>query len=363
MDPSYPSQGPSEPVLASAVPERPLPPRYAPPRPPRRRLGLLAVLLLLFLGGSMLLNLILLASHHRESSQVQEKFYRPDDFKRGQAKEKVAIINIDGVIVESEGFITKQIDQAKRDDEVKAIVLRINSPGGTISGSDYLYHRLTQLRETTQKPIVVSMGGVAASGGYYVAMAVGTAPNTIYAEPSTWTGSIGVIMPHYDLSKLLGQIGVSEDSIASHRLKGMGSFARPMTDEERKIFQGLIDQGFTRFKEVVQSGRPAFKEHPEKLDALATGQVFTAEQALESGLIDKIGFLDDAIQAAVRLGGVDSSNYCVVKYEPELSLSDVLFGAKTQHRGFDLAALMNLTTPQAYYLFSWPPAALAESGQ
>jgi protease IV len=359
VDANYPPDEHSAPVLAAAVAERPAPP---PPPPPRRRFGFFSWLLLLLLGGSVLLNLmflVFLGARGQEGGQVQEKLYRPDEFGRGA--EKVAIITVEGVILDGDGFVGKQIDQAKRDENVKAIVLRVNSPGGTISGSDSIYHQLTKLRESTKKPIIVSMGSVAASGGYYVAMAVGSTANTIYAEPSTWTGSIGVIMPHYDLSKMLGQVGIAEDSIASHRLKGMGSLARPMTEEERKIFQALINDGFARFKEIVQSGRPVFKEHPEKLDELATGQVFAAEQALQAGLVDKIGFLEDAIRGAVALGNLDPQNYRVVKYQPEATLADVLFGQNAQGRGLDPAAFLNLATPRAYYLFTWPPAALSGS--
>jgi protease-4 len=354
VDPHNPSQDRSEPILAAEVVGRPAPP----PRPRRSRfLPLLLIFVLLALGGSILLNLLLIAGKGSEGAHVQEKIYRPDQFGRGS--EKVAIISVEGVILEGDGFARRQIDQAKRDDNVKAIVLRVNSPGGTISGSDYIYHELMKLREETHKPIIVSMGALAASGGYYVSMAVGDTPNTIYAEPSTWTGSIGVIMPHYDLSKLLGDIGIAEDPIVSHRLKGMGSFAKPMTEEERKIFQDLINDGFARFKTIVQSGRPYFKEHPEKLDEVATGQVFSAEQAKTHGLVDQIGFLDDAVGRAVELGKVDRKNYRVVKYEPEPTLSQILFGQEVRQRGFDPSALLDLATPRAYYLFTWPPAVLS----
>ena len=110
---------------------------------------------------------------------------------------------------------------------LKALVVRINSPGGSISGSDYIYHHLRELNEKTQIPIVVSMGALAASGGYYASMAVGGTRDTIFAEPTTWTGSIGVIIPHYNIAGLMKEVGVVEDSIASHRLKEMGSLTRP----------------------------------------------------------------------------------------------------------------------------------------
>ncbi len=139
---------------------------------------------------------------------------------------------------------------------LKAIVVRVNSPGGTITGSDYMLHHLRKLAEDTHIPIVVSMGGLAASGGYYVSMCVGDTPETIFAEPTTWTGSIGVIIPHYNVADLMKKWGIQEDAVASHHLKTMGSIARKMTEEERKIFQQLVDEGFTQFKDVIKA-RPA----------------------------------------------------------------------------------------------------------
>ena len=121
----------------------------------------------------------------------------------------------------------------------------------------------------------------------------------------------------------------------------MGSFARKMTDEERKIFQELVDEGFTQFKDAIKQGRPKFRKDPAALDKLATGQVFTAEQALENGLIDKIGFIEDAIDRAIRLAGLDKENVKVVKYKAEPRLSDLLFGQSRVQPSLDLAALLD----------------------
>ena len=155
-----------------------------------------------------------------------------------------------GVIHEAEdGFVKRQIDHAEADEHVKAVVLRVDSPGGTVSGSDYIYHHLRKLVEKRKIPLVVSMGGMAASGGYYVSMAVGHEPDRIFAEPTCFTGSIGVLMPHYEIAGLLEKIGAKEDSILSNPLKGMGSIARPMTKQEREIFQRLIDDSFAQFKD------------------------------------------------------------------------------------------------------------------
>jgi len=348
---------PHAPNYEQPAPPMQMAPPYASP-PPRRRFGVLGALFLLFLFGvlavSMLMNVAFLfgAGSMDAARRVRERYVSHERF----APHKVAIISLDGVILDADdGFVKRQIDQAAKDDALKAVVLRINSPGGTITGSDYLYHHLTKLREESSIPIVVSMGSLAASGGYYVAMAVGDNPDVIFAEPTTWTGSIGVIIPHYNASKLIEHIGVEENSIASHRLKGMGSFFKTMTDEEREIFQALVDDGFARFKQVIKTGRPKFEKDGEALDKLATGQVYSANQALELGLVDKIGFVEEAIERAIELADVDPKEVTVVKYEREPSLASLLLGVQAQRSSFDLAALFDLAAPRAYYLYTMVP--------
>ena len=347
---------PGTPILAQAVV----------PRPPRSRRsglkGLLLVLLLMGLGGSAILNLVLLSEGGMAlapDDQVREELFSEYQFETGS--HKIAIISLEGTILSGEGPTRRQIERAAQDDDVKAVVLRVNSPGGTITGSDYLYHHLNELREKYEKPIVVSMGGIAASGGYYVAMAVGQTPDAIFAEPTTWTGSIGVIIPHYNASELLSEWGIQEDSIASHRLKNMGSLARKMTDEEREIFQTLVDQGFERFKDIIKAGRPHFQEDPDALDELATGQVYTAEQAKANRLVDKIGFVEDAIDRAIALAGVDPEDVKVVRYRPQITLAGLLFGSGPRRQGFGLAELLDISAPRAYYLCTRMPP-LLQSG-
>ena len=353
MDPHPKPNSPQDPFAVAEVVDRP-----PPPRPPKRRsvLGILFFLLLfLVLGFSLLLNFGLLFSSAALDSptKVRERFVSHSRY----ASDRIAIMPIEGVILdEGDGFVKRQIDHVREDESVKAIVLRVDSPGGTVTGSDFLLHHLNRLREERGIPIVVSMGSVAASGGYYVSMAVGDKPDTIFAEPTTWTGSIGVIIPHYDLSKLLQEkLGVDDDSISSHPLKNMGSFAKAMTGEERKIYQELVDESFGRFKEIIKSGRPKFQKDGEALDKLATGQVYTAEQAKKLGLVDKIGFIEEAIQRAIELAGVDEDDVRVVKYRREPTLADVLMGARASRPGVDLASLLETTTPRAYYLSTRMP--------
>ena len=271
------------------------------------------------------------------------------------AKSKVAIISINGIIYggEDTGFI-KQIEQATDDEAVKAIVLRIDSPGGTVSGSDYYHHKLLTFKRERAIPIVVSMGGMATSGGYYLAVT----GDEIYAENSTITGSIGVIMQNYDLSELCEKIGVKSDPIVSGPLKEGGSITRTMTPEERAVLESVIGDMFDRFKEIVCDGRPALRDDPELLAEVTTGQVFLAKQALEKKLIDKIGFIDDAVDRAVSLAGLTKDNCNVVRYTQRKTAFEMMIGAKADKIiGADsqsavAAELLNdIASPKMYYMY------------
>ena len=263
------------------------------------------------------------------------------------ASDIVAVITIEGMIVSNaDGYIARQIRQVKGDNNVKAIVLRVDSPGGTMSGSDYYLHLLKQMKSKRDVPIVVSMGSTAASGGYYVSM-VG---DEIFAEPSTITGSIGVIASLFDASELLKNVGVAMTPVVSGPHKTMGSFAKPMTEEERALFQRLIDDNFDRFKEVIREGRKKFANNPAELDKLATGQIFTANDAVANGLIDKIGFIDDAIEYAGNLAGMANRDYKVIQYKPKLSFMDTLLESRAPSKLVSGKTLFEATTPRIYLL-------------
>jgi protease-4 len=294
-------------------------------------------------------------AYFNDPERPQERFH---SLARGATK-KIAIITLEGAITTGDGFVKKQIDAVMEDQDVVAAVLRINSPGGTVTGSDYLYHYLRQMLDEREIPLVVSMGSLCASGGYYVAMAVGDQPDALYAEPMTITGSIGVIMPHYDLSGLLGRWDVKDDSIATGPLKQMGSFTKPMTEADRQALEAILNDMFAGFKEVITAGRPKFKADPAALDAVATGQVFTAKQALDRGLIDKIGFQESVIERAAELAGVSTDEVRCVQYERPRTFVNELLGAQARamDMGYSLdpATLLDLATPRAYYLWTTAP--------
>ncbi len=348
-------QGPQPPPMATAVAYHPTAQQ---PAAPRSRGRFVLVLLVLGLCGSLLLNFLLFGvagvasmASLQVDQGVQEKYLSDQTF----AEDKVAVISLQGTILSGEGFIKRQIARAKKDDQVKAIVLRVNSPGGTITGSDSIYRQLCELREQKQEiPIVVSMGGLAASGGYWISMACGH-DGVIFAEETTWTGSIGVIIPHYEITHLMANWGVKENSIVSHPLKQTGSFAKAMTPEEEAILKALVEDGFLHFKKVIRKGRKRFDDNPEELDALATGQIYSANQAKDSGLIDKIGSLDDAVGKAIELAGLDKNDVSVVQYCREPNLADLLMGAKADSQKTELAAILDMATPRAYVLCTWLP--------
>jgi protease IV len=304
-------------------------------------------------------------SYFQVNPRIDEKYVALNQF----GADKIAIITVEGTIMHSDGFAKWQIDQVRDDPSVKGVVIRVDSPGGTITGSHYLYHHLLKLQKEKSAdgqvfPLVVSMGGLAASGGYYISMAVGNTPDTIFAEPTTWTGSIGVVIPHYDLSALLESWKIEDDSIASHPLKLMGSPTRKPSEEiaakERDILNQLVAESFAGFKDIVKSGRPALSADAEKLEQATTGQIFSAIQAKNLGLVDKFGFVEDAADRAIELAGLDREDVRLVKYVKRKGLVEQAMELPSAKNGsLDLGALLDLTTPRAYYLCTWLPAVAA----
>lgn len=226
-------------------------------------------------------------------------------------------------------------------------MLEIDSPGGLVSDSHRIYHRLSEL--SSKKPLVVSMKGLAASGGYYIAMAAGK-EGKIFAEPTTWTGSIGVIMPHFDLVELMDNWGIRSDPIMTGPLKNSGSPLHTMTDDERASWTHIIDQSFETFLEVIDEGRPNLDL--EQIRELATGEIYTAADAKEKGLIDEIGYLEQAIDEAINLAGQQEVR--VVTYSKPPTVLEMLTGSASQAAmpKIDANLLLELTVPRALYLFT-----------
>lgn len=359
--PDGPAPAPPRPSQGASRPGPQYPPPMGPP-PARSKSGrvwgcLIPLFVLLLMGGGFVGMVVLLvgaAAGTASPGEVYERQVKPYDRAGG---DKVVILQIEGVIYgDSDGFIKKQVDAVLEDDSVKAVVLRVNSPGGTVSGSDYYLHHLKEMKQERDVPVIVSMGPMATSGGYYVSMC----GDRIFAERTTITGSIGVIYMMYNGHELGEKIGLTDVSYTSHELKEMGSFFDPPAEEgseEYKIWQAMVDDAFAIFTEVVREGRPQFQEAPEALDKLATGQVYTATQALENGLVDEIGFIEDAIEYAIDEADLERSNVQVVKYKREPTLSEALFGAKAQASVVQepVKVINELATPQAYYM---PPRAL-----
>lgn len=281
---------------------------------------------------------------------IEEKYH--SGYKYG--RDKVAIISVAGAILNGKS-VKRQIDRVREDENVKAVVLRVDSPGGTVYGSDYIYHHLKRLRKEKAIPLVVSMGGIAASGGYYVSMAVGDQKESIFAEPTTTTGSIGVMIPHYDLSGLLAKFDVKDDTLVTHPRKGMLRMTRPMSEDHRQVLQTHLDELFGRFKDIIKEGRPAFRMDPDVLDQLATGEPFTAMQAKKHGLVDGIDFIEAAIDRAIELANLDKAKTRVVELKRPPALLEIPGLIESNGQSLDLATWLDMNAPRAYYLSTTLP--------
>jgi len=208
-------------------------------------------------------------------------------------EDSIIIIEVKGMIIES-GEIIKQLHYAKDENSIKAVVLRIDTPGGVVGPTQEIYEEIIKLKKI--KPIIVSMGSVAASGGYYIA-----APATIiFANPGTITGSIGVLMKLANFEKLLNKIGINSLVLKSGEYKDAGSPFRPLTKADKKILQGIIGSMYEQFVAAVADGRNIPIKNVREF---ADGRIFTGEQAKELKLVDKLGNLQDSIDEAAKIIG------------------------------------------------------------
>jgi len=241
--------------------------------------------------------------------------------------DRIAVVDITGVLTSSHDVsrstssarsVIEQLDRHGEDDSIRALVLRIDSPGGTVVAAQEIFAAVNRLREEKAKVVVVSMADIAASGGYYIACAA----DRILANPGTITGSIGVIMEFPNMQELFGKIGLKSTTIKSGEFKDTGNALREMTDRERAVLQALIDDVFGQFVQAVQEGRDM---SPEKVRELADGRIFTGNQALELGLVDEIGDMAGAIRAAADLAGIEGDPE-IVREKKRRRIWDVLEG-------------------------------------
>lgn len=286
-----------------------------------KKFGLLVLsFLLIGVTGCGTPSLLITPVSHR--STLQEETVR-----RG-SRDKVAIIEVEGMLLNSRtggllqpnenklSLFVQELEKAAADKRVKAVVLRINSPGGTVTASDTMYQALLKFKETTNKKVVASTQDLTASGAYLVACG----SDRIVAHPTSVIGSIGVIFNSFDVVGTMGMLGVRANAIKSGPLKDMGSPFHALSDEERAVMQQMVDDYYARFVQVVTTQRPI---DPANVKLVTDGRVFTGERAVALGLADETGTLDHAIEVAEQLAGITKSQ--VVLYRRPYGYSGSIY--------------------------------------
>jgi protease-4 len=280
--------------------------------------------------------------------------------QEGSGDDRIALINLAGVISStpaSSGFLAtnsesmvdslkRQLAQAAEDDRVKAVLLRIDSPGGEVTASDTIYNAVRRL--AARKPVVVHMDSVAASGGYYIACGA----KRIVASETTLTGSIGVIMQGISYHGLLDKVGMGTNTFTSGKFKDTLSGARPMREDERLYIQELVNGSYKRFVSIVSQARRIPEE--TLVNGVADGRIMSGRQALEAGLVDQVGYLEDALELARREAGAPGA--MMVGYERAPVSVGELFGMQSAAKGKlevtipGASALTELLPGRMYYL-------------
>lgn len=287
----------------------------------------------------------------------------------GKGDDKVLLIDISGIIKDGDtgsalgmkskpnltARIREELDLAAADKKVKAVVLRINTPGGSVTTSDIIAHEIDRFKAKRKAPVVAELMDMATSGGYYVAASA----DRIIAQPTAVTGSIGVIAFSVNASGLLDRIGVTNQTIKSGDLKDIGSPLRPMTEEDRRVLQAVINSMYDRFLDRIIAGRPG-RFTRDELKGFSDGRILTAEQALELKLVDSIGYLDDAIEAAKKDAGIKEAK--VVTYSQPRSYKNNIYSKFGLAEGDDIpkGLLVNidagrLSDSGMQFMYIWMP--------
>jgi protease-4 len=280
-----------------------------------------------------------------------------EEYVSGDGPDKVAVVPVEGVIAPADDTLggvlptstpeglADALSQAGSDTSVVAVVLEINSPGGGVTASDEMHQSVLDFEQNTGKPVVVSMGDVAASGGYYIS----TAADRIVANETTLTGSLGVIFEITNFAEVADKYGIKQVVIKSGKYKDIGSAFREMTPEERGIFQSIVDESYAQFVDVISEGRDIPEE---RVREIADGRVYSGLQAKKLGLVDSFGGLDEASATAGNLA--DTSDTTVIRYVQQPSFTDTVLARlapeKPQAEQILEAAGLNLE-PKPYYLY------------
>ncbi len=328
---------------------------------PRRRsrwpwvVGGIAVLLVLILGAGALAAIVALTANSGTADAAPVTY--EEEYVSGEGTNKIAVVPVEGTIASADSTVggvqstvtpeglEAALDQAAGDDAVKGVVLEVNSPGGGVTASDQMHQSIMDFKNATGKPVIVSMGDTAASGGYYIS----TAADEIVANETTFTGSLGVIVHLTNFSGLADKYGVKEEVIKSGEFKNMGSQFKELTPEEREIFQSIVDESYDEFVDVIVEGRHLPED---RVREIADGRIYSGEQAKALGLVDKFGDLETAASDARQQAGIGDAT--VVRYVLPESFSDVLL-ARLEPQEPEAVQIMKATglypTPQLQYLY------------
>jgi protease IV len=258
---------------------------------------------------------------------------------------RIAYIEIDGAIMEDATFM-RQIRRFRRDSSIRGYVVMINSPGGVVGPSQSIYRELRRLRDEDGVPVVASIGGIGASGGYYIALAA----DSIFALPGSITGSIGVIMELPDASALMERVGVRFDVVKSAEHKDIGSPFRPMSDGDRVLLGEMVADVYDQFVDVVAAQRGI--ERQTVLD-YADGRILSGRQALQARLVDRLGNREDALATAGVMAGLGTRPRTIRPPEPRVTVLDLLFGRGSVAALARLAAPLDGVAPVVKYVVPW----------
>jgi protease-4 len=327
------------------------PPPYTPPYRPRSGISGWRILWGIFFGLSVLANVgffLLLVGLIAVFATRQTMSYEETVIREGPADNKIVMVNIDGLMYDEQAQnVYRQLQAARKDRNVKGLIVRVNSPGGTISASDQVYQQIRKYRQDKGKPVIAFMQSTAASGGYYASVAC----DEIMAEPTAITGSIGVVMGHFVFGELLkDKLGILPVFLTMGEKKDWPSSFRAPTDQELQYIRDrLLKPAYDRFVEVVQEGRAKVLT-PSQALALADGSIYVAPQAMEVGLIDKVGYMDDVVDLIKSRVGVQRVQ--VVEYRRPFSWISALGVQKTMGAfKLDRTTLYELGTPEVLYLW------------